>query len=73
MVKAVLEVQEVTKRLMNVKEVCEYTGWGATKVREVIKNHGSTFSLKLGNRLYVDKEKFDKYLDNCIKYGITIT
>lgn len=58
---------------MNVKEVCEYTGWGATKVREVIKNHGSTFSLKLGNRLYVDKEKFDKYLDNCIKYGITIT
>ena len=73
MVKAVLEVQEVTKRLMNVKEVCEYTGWGATKVREVIKNHGGTFSLKLGNRLYVDKEKFDKYLDNCIKYGITIT
>lgn len=73
MVKAVLEVQEVTKRLMNVKEVCEYTGWGATKVREVIKNHGSTFSLKLGNRLYVDKDKFDKYLDNCIKYGITIT
>lgn len=58
---------------MNVKEVCEYTGWGATKVREVIKNYGSTFSLKLGNRLYVDKDKFDKYLDNCIKYGITIT
>lgn len=73
MVKAVLEAQEVTKRLMNVKEVCEYTGWGATKVREVIKNHGSTFSLKLGNRLYVDKDKFDKYLDSCIKYGITIT
>lgn len=72
MVKAVLEAQAVTKRLMNVKEVCEYTGWGATKVREVIKNHGSTFSLKLGNRLYVDKDKFDKYLDNCIKYGITI-
>lgn len=68
-----MEVQEVTKRLMNVKEVCEYTGWGATKVREVIKNYGSTFSLKLGNRLYVDKDKFDKYLDNCIKYGITIT
>jgi excisionase family DNA binding protein len=71
-VKAVLEAQEVTKRLMNVKEVCEYTGWGATKVREVIKNHGSTFSLRLGNRIYVDKDKFDKYLDNCIKYGITI-
>lgn len=73
MVKAVLEAQEVTKRLMNVKEVCEYTGWGATKVREVIKNHGSTFSLRLGNRIYVDKDKFDKYLDSCIKYGITIT
>lgn len=73
MVKAVLEAQAVTKRLMNVKEVCKYTGWGATKVREVIKNHGSTFSLKLGNRLYVDKDKFDKYLDSCIKYGITIT
>lgn len=58
---------------MNVKDVCEYTGWGATKVREVIKNHGSTFSLRLGNRIYVDKDKFDKYLDNCIKYGITIT
>lgn len=62
----------MTKRLMNVKEVCEYTGWGETKVREIIKRPENKFTIKMGNRLYVDKELFDQYLTRCAKYQINI-
>lgn len=60
------------KRLLSLKEVCEYTGWGETKVREILKRPSSTFTIRLGNRLYVDKAKFDDYLHRCAKYQITI-
>lgn len=60
------------KRLLNIKEVCEYTGWGESKVRKLLKKPESTFTIIFGNRLYVDKEKFDEYIDRCIKYHIRI-
>ena len=51
------------KALMNLKEVCEYTGWGETKVREILKRPTSTFTIILGNRLYVNKKLFeDRYI-----------
>ena len=59
-------------RLLNIQELCEYTGWGKTKVREILKRPDSTFTIKMGNRLYADKALFDKYLDNCAKYQISI-
>ena len=52
------------KILMSLKEVCEYTGWGETKVREILKRPTSKFTVILGNRLYVNKKKFDDYLVN---------
>ena len=60
------------KRLLNIQELCEYTGWGKTKVREILKRPDSTFTIKMGNRLYADKALCDKYLDNCAKYQISI-
>ena len=60
------------KALMSLKEVCEYTGWGETKVREILKRPTSTFTIILGNRLYVNKELFEDYLNRCAKYHIPI-
>lgn len=60
------------KILMSLKEVCEYTGWGETKVREILKRDTSTFTVRLGNRLYVNKKLFEDYLNKCAKYHITI-
>lgn len=60
------------KRLLDINEVCEYTGWGKTKVREIVKRDDSKFTIKLGNKYFVDKKKFDNYLDNCIKYHIPV-
>lgn len=60
------------KILMSLKEVCEYTGWGETKVRELLKKESSNFTIIFGNRLYVDKKKFDNFLDRCAKYKIQI-
>lgn len=57
---------------MTIKEVCEYTGWGETKTREVVRRKDSTFSVKVGNKYFVDKAKFDKYLETCMRYRITI-
>lgn len=60
------------KKLLNVKEVCEYTGWGQTKVRELLNRKESTFTIRYGNRLFVDKVLFDEYLRQCAKYQIKI-
>lgn len=57
---------------MNLKEVCEFTGWGETKVREILNRPDSTFTIRLGNRLYVKTDKFMAYLDKCAKYQIKI-
>ena len=45
------------KVLMSIKEVCEYTGWGSD----------SDFTIRVGNRLYVNKKLFDDYLVKCAK------
>lgn len=60
------------KRLLTIQEICEYTGWGKTKVREILKRDDSDFTIRMGNRLYADKTLFDKYLDKCAKYQISI-
>lgn len=60
------------KALLSLKEVCEYTGWKETKVRELLKRETSTFTIRLGNRLYVNKKLFDDFLDKCAKYQIRL-
>lgn len=57
---------------MNLKEVCKYTGWGMTKVREIARSPDNNFVIRCDNRYYFDKTEFDNYLTNCMKYQITI-
>ena len=60
------------KVLLSLNEVCEYTGWGKTKAREVLKRENSSFTVRVGNRLSVNKKLFDEYLERCAKYRIPI-
>lgn len=62
----------IEKRLLTVQEVCDYTGWGKTKTRQIIKNPDYHFTVRMGNRLYVDKYKFDLFLEQCMKYNLQI-
>lgn len=65
-------MSEIEKKILSLNEVCDYTGWGKTKVREILNNPNSNFTVRLGNRLYVHKELFDEYLIKCAKYQITL-
>lgn len=60
------------KKLLNVKELQEYTGWGESTIRKLLKKPDSTFTIRMGNRLYADKLLFDEYLRNCAKYQINV-
>lgn len=66
----IMDINE--KKLLSLSEVCEYTGWGKTKVREILKRPNSKFTIRMGNRLYVNKQLFDEWLDNCAKHNIQI-
>lgn len=59
-------------RLLDIDQFCAYIGLGKTKAREIMHKGLGEFTVKIGSRRYIDKEKFDKYLDRCIKYKITI-
>ena len=52
----------VDKALLNVKELREYLGLGDTKTRELLNSPDSTFTVRIGNRLYANK----KLLDSCL-------
>lgn len=51
------------KRLLDIKEMCEYLGIGQTKARELLRgNYG--FGVQIGNRWYANKKKLDAWIDN---------
>ena len=52
----------VDKALLNVKELQAYLGLGDTKVREILNNPKSTFTIRIGNRLYANKKLLDVWL-----------
>lgn len=60
------------RRLITLKEAHEYTGFGMTKMREIANRPESNFTIRLGNKIFIDKELLDKYIDRCIKYQISI-
>lgn len=61
-----------TPVLLSLQEVCEYTGWGMTKARQILKRSNSSLTVRMGNRLYANKKLFDEYLERCAKYQIPI-
>lgn len=52
------------KALLNVKEMMEYSGFGENTVRNLLNEPNCPYSVRMGNRLYVNRKAFDKYLDS---------
>ena len=60
-------MQEIDgKKLLNIKEVCEYLGICDTKCREIFRGRNG-IGIQIGNRWYANKEKLDKWIDNQTK------
>lgn len=51
------------KALMTVDEVMAYLGIGETMVRKILRDPKCGFGFRIGNRLYADKKKLDKWID----------
>lgn len=60
------------KLILNLEEVCEYTGWKKTKAREILKRSNSPFTIRYGNRLCADRILLEDYIHRCAKYQIKI-
>ena len=57
------------KALLDIDEFCAYLGIGKTKARELLKMPRNGFSLKIGSKWYVHKNRLDKLLlEKCDKY-----
>ena len=54
----------VDKRLLNIKEFCQYLGIGETKAREIMTKTNNPFTVRIGNRLYANKIILDKWIDS---------
>ncbi len=52
------------KYLLNIQEIMNYTGWGETTVRTLLKDPRCEFSVRQGNRHYAIRKKLEKYLDS---------
>ena len=50
------------KKLLTLKEVCDYLGIGQTKAGELVRGHNG-FGVQIGNRWYADKSKLDRWID----------
>lgn len=54
----------IDKRLLNIKEFCQYLGIGETKAREIMTKTNNPFTVRMGNRLYANKILLDKWIDS---------
>lgn len=50
------------KRLLTVKEFCDYLGIGQTKARELLRGYNG-FGVQIGNCWYANKRKLDEWID----------
>lgn len=51
------------KKLLTVKEVCDYLGLGENTVRKLLNTPKNGFTFRQGNRLYANKALLDKWVD----------
>ena len=54
------------KKLLSLKETCDYLGIGQTKCRELLRERNG-FGVQIGNRWYANKERLDRWLINKTK------
>ncbi|RHO80728.1 helix-turn-helix domain-containing protein [Clostridiaceae bacterium AF42-6] len=55
-------MQETEKKLLNLKEFCDYLGIGQTKARELMTKTDNPYTVRIGNRLYANKRMLDRWL-----------
>ena len=60
------------KLLLTIPEVMEYTGCGEKKVRQLLNDPKSTYTIRNGNKLYAHKELLEDFLKKCAKFQLTI-
>lgn len=54
----------VDKRLLNVKEFCEYLGIGETNARYLMTKTDNPYTVRIKGRLYANKILLDKWIDS---------
>ena len=59
-----INIQIKDKINLSVKEASAYSGIGETKIRELLREKGCPFLLKIGNKNLVKRKEFEKYIDN---------
>ena len=52
------------KKLLNLKEFCQYLGIGQTKAREMMTKTNNPYTVRLNGRLYANKNLLDKWIDS---------
>lgn len=57
----------MSKRMMNIEELCEYISMGKTYTAKWAKEHG--LAVKIGRRTLYDKVLVDKLIDDLNKEG----
>lgn len=57
-------MQETEKKLLNLKEFCDYLGIGQTKARELMTKTDNPYTVRIGNRLYANKRMLDRWVDS---------
>lgn len=60
------------KRLYSLKEFTKYTGMGMSKARELAKVHECDFTVRVGNKIFIDIEGFNSYMQQCMQFGVPI-
>ena len=60
------------KLLLTIPEIMEYTGFGEKKVRQLLTDPKSTYTIRNGNKLYAHKELFEDFLKKCAKFQLTL-
>ena len=51
-----------SKKLLTVKEFCDYLSIGQTKARELLRGRNG-FGVQIGNRWYANKDRLDEWID----------
>lgn len=59
------------KYLLTIKEICEYTGLEYSKMIDIL-NRPNDFTLQIDNEHRIIRTKFEKYIEDCAKYQISL-
>ena len=58
--------------LWTLADVIKYTGLGENKAREILNRKDSDYTVRVGNKLFVNRKRFEQFLDKVAKYQIQL-